>query len=505
MRRVLLAAAAVAVLVTLVLVSAAGGDDGTPGAYEVRAVFDNGGFIVAGENVRVAGANVGSVKSVDVSMPGEIVSLRGKPHAVPGKAVVVLDITDSGFKDFRQDASCLIRPQSLIGEKFVDCEPTQPRAPGTNPPPLLEQIPDGQPGGGQYLLPLENNGKAVDLDLINNIQRLPYAERLRLILNDLGAGLAGRGEDLNDIVRKSSPALRETDEVLKILAAQNRQLAQLARDSDTVLQPLARQRGHLSGFIRASGDTAAATAERGSDLALNLQKLPATLRELRLTLVQLGGFSDAARPVFGTLGAAAPTITRATRLLGPFSDATTTSLKSLGNAAEQAGPDLRASDKIVRKLRGLATTAERPVTNLARLTGSLHKQGAFESLNRFFYNTAGSFNGFDKFGHFLRTNILVSSCIEYQPQPFGGCVANFTGSGTAFPNARNAFSRESVARAFGVRHGADSGGTAAPLAPGEVPDFGGFFGAPSPSSSSGGSGPASPDGGVGVLDYLLGP
>jgi phospholipid/cholesterol/gamma-HCH transport system substrate-binding protein len=505
MRRVLLAAAAVAVLVTLVLVSAAGGDDGSSGTYEVRAIFDNGGFIVHGENVRVAGANVGSVKSVDVSMPGEIVSFKnGKPHAIPGKAVVVLDITDPGFKDFRQDASCLIRPQSLIGEKFVDCEPTQPRAPGTKPPPVLEQIPDGQPGSGQYLLPLENNGKAVDLDLINNIQRLPYAERFRLILNDLGAGLAGRGADLKDIVRRANPALRETDQVLQILAAQNRQLAKLAQDSDTVLEPLARERGHLSGFIRSSGATAAATAERGSDLALNLQKLPATLRELRLTMRELGGFSDAARPVFETLGAAAPTITTSTRLLGPFSDATTTSLRSLGNAAEQAGPDLRASDLIVRKLRGLAFTAQRPVTNLARLTGSLHKQGGFESLNRFFYNTAGSFNGFDKFGHFLRTNILVSSCIEYQTIPFGGCVANFTGSGTSFP--RNAFSRESVARSFGLAHGSRSGGTVAPLAPGEIPDFGAFFGSPQASSADPSqSNPATPDGGVGVLDYLLGP
>jgi phospholipid/cholesterol/gamma-HCH transport system substrate-binding protein len=504
MRRILLAAAAIAVVVTLGLVSAAGGDDGSAGTYKVRAIFDNGGFIVNGENVRVAGANVGSVESVDVSMPGEVVSLKGKPHAVPGKAVVVLDITDSGFKDFRQDASCLIRPQSLIGEKFVDCEPTQPRAPGTNPPPPLDQIPDGQPGAGQYLLPLENNGKAVDLDLIQNIQRLPYAERFRLILNDLGAGLAGRGEDLNEIVRKANPALRETDEVLKILAGQNRQLAKLAQDSDTILAPLARQRGDLSGFIRSSGATAAATAERGGDLALNLKKLPATLREVRLTLGQLGGFSNAARPVFKTLGSAAPSITAATRLLGPFSDATTTSLRSLGNAAEQAGPDLRASDKIVRKLRGLATTAERPLTNLARLTGSLHKQGAFESLNRFFYNTAGSFNGFDKFGHFLRTNILVSSCIEYQTVALSGCVANFTGSGTAFP--RNAFTREAVAREFGLGHGSRSGGTVAPLAPGEVPDFGGFFGAPSASSSASGSAdPTTPDGGVGVLDYLLGP
>ncbi len=502
MRRLLAIWLGVSLLVGLMVAATAGGENGDDGSYEVRAIFDNGGFIVNGEDVRIGGATVGSVKSVDVSMPDEIVSLEGGPHAVPGKAVVVIEIADGGFQDFREDASCLIRPQSLIGEKFMECKPTQPRAPGTDPPPPLQQIEEGEAGAGQYLLPLENNGKAVDIDLIQNIQRLPYAERLRLILNDLGAGLAARGEDLDEIVRKANPALRETDQVLQILAAQNRELAQLASDSDTVLEPLARQRTSLSGFIRSSGETATATAERGEALEQNLAKLPATLREVRLTMRELGGFSDAARPVFETLGAAAPTITRATRLLGPFSDATTVSLRSLGDAAEEAGPDLRAADPIVRKLRGLAFAAQRPATNLSRLTGSLRAEDAFESLMRFFYNTAGSLNGFDRFGHYLRTNILVSSCIEYQTFPLSGCVANFTGPGTAFP--RNAFTPEAVARSFGLAQtGEESGGAVAPPELGTGIDFESFFGDSEPAAPQ--SDTAPPDGSVEALDYLLSP
>ena len=135
MRRIALIAAGL-LLAALLIALPAIGSNGTSGSYEVRGIFDNGSFVVTGEQVRVAGANVGTVKSVDVSRNDEIVSLEGGPHAVPGKAVVVMNITDSGFKDFRADASCLIRPQSLIGEKYVDCTPTQPRAPGTpNDPP----------------------------------------------------------------------------------------------------------------------------------------------------------------------------------------------------------------------------------------------------------------------------------------------------------------------------------------------------------------------------------
>ena len=129
------------------LISSGGGSsDG----YVVRAIFDNGGFMVKGEQVRVAGANVGEIESVGVTLPGEVDSYEGgKEQAIAGKAVIVMKITDPGFQDFRSDASCQIRPQSLIGEKFVDCRPTLPRAPGATPAPPLKEIPDGQPGAGQ--------------------------------------------------------------------------------------------------------------------------------------------------------------------------------------------------------------------------------------------------------------------------------------------------------------------------------------------------------------------
>ena len=140
MRRIALTIVAVALLAALVLAATASGE-GDGGDYKVRAIFDNGGFIVPGEDVRVAGANVGSVESVDVTMPGEVVSLEGGAHDVPGKAVVVLDIATRASRTSASDASCLIRPQSLIGEKFVDCTPTVPRAPGSEPPPAARADP----------------------------------------------------------------------------------------------------------------------------------------------------------------------------------------------------------------------------------------------------------------------------------------------------------------------------------------------------------------------------
>ena len=333
MRRILAILALLAAATLVFFGQAAGGSGGD---YEVRAIFDNGDFVVPGEAVRVAGANVGSVASVDVTMPGEPVDKDG--NAEPGKAVVVLSITDSGFQDFRNDASCLIRPQSLLGEKYIDCEPTQPRPSGSPLPPPLKVIPDGQPGAGERFLPLENNGQAVDLDLINNITRESYVDRFRLILNDLGAGLAARGKDLQDIIVRADPALRETDRVLAELSRQNRTLAKLAVNGDTDLAPLARERQHLSGFINNANTAAEATAERSQDLEAGFQKFPRALHELRLTMAKLRGFSDQATPVLSEFRTGAPAITRATKALGPFAHAATPSLITPGHGVrgEQA-------------------------------------------------------------------------------------------------------------------------------------------------------------------------
>ena len=428
-RKGLLALLLVAVVVVVVLlVSGGGGDKG----YVIRAIFDNGSFMVQGEQVRVAGANVGEIESVDVTVPGEIDSYEnGKPQAIPGKAVIVMKIEDPGFQDFRQDATCLIRPQSLIGEKYVDCRPTLPRAPGTEPPPALKEIPDGQPGAGELLLPVENNSSTVDPDLINDIHSLPYAQRFRLIFNELGATLAGRGTDIAEAVKRANPDLRDADRLLQILAQQKDELAQLASDSDQVTRPLAEQRQHVAGFLSNAGAAGQATADRGPELEQSLSKLPQFLREFRTTMRNLQGFSDAATPVLSNLDRATPALTEATRNLAPFTAASTVALKSLGNAGEASGPTFRAADPVVKKASKLARSGVGPTTNLAKFLVSTKKTKGFDNLVDLIYNGTGATNEFDKYGHLVRSLVTLQDCAEYVVAPRSSCHATFDNEGEA--------------------------------------------------------------------------
>lgn len=467
LRKALIALPVVAVVLLLILlVRSCSGDSG---AYEVRAVFDNGAFVVPGEDVRVAGANVGSVKSIDVSMPGEEVSSDPATSVQPGKAIIVMTIEDEGFQDFREDASCIIRPQSLIGEKFIDCSVTDPRAPGEEPPPELEVIPEGQPGAGQRLLPLENNGRSVDQDLITNIYRLPYAQRLRVILNELGVGLATRGPELQETIERANPALREVNKLLAILASQNRRLAQLAKDGDHNLTRLAAKRKNMTGFFRSAGYVAAATAERGDEQRENLRNLPETLRELRATFSSLGNFADSARPVFAELQPHTKDISEVTTKLGPFAEATEVSLTALGRAARTAGPDLVASRPIIRKLGRQARIGRQPATQLNFFLASTRQNDGFRNLMKLFYGTGSSLNGYDQYGHYQRTNVLVTPCTPYQTAPvFIGCSSLWaaqrgSASNAAFEEAlaelENPDLTDAVDPSGGVGPGSSAAGT----------------------------------------------
>jgi phospholipid/cholesterol/gamma-HCH transport system substrate-binding protein len=422
MRRIL---ATAALLATVALVFFAQGSGGSSASYEVRGIFDNGSFLVTGEDVRIAGARVGSVSAVDVTMPGDWANRDESSN--PGKAVVVMDITDAGFQDFRQDASCIIRPASLLGEKYVDCQPTQPHAPGSQPPPPLEVVPDDQPGSGQHFLPLQNNGKEVDIDLVNNIMREPFADRFRLILNDLGASLAARGKDLQAIVERADPALRETDRLLAQLARQNHELAQLAKNSDEVLAPLARERQKVAGFIRNANTAGEATAERSADLEAGFEKFPAALRALRRQMVALKRFADQAGPTFADFASAAPNLTRSTKALGPFAKASIPALTSLGDAGQKAVGPLNDADPILVKARNLAEKAAPGATSLNKLLSTLRRTGGDQKLMDLIYNTTGGVNGFDQFGHFLRTILVVdNTCITLLADFNPGCTAKFT-------------------------------------------------------------------------------
>jgi ABC-type transporter Mla subunit MlaD len=409
MRRLAVIAIVVIVAAAVATIASASGGSGDP--YDVRAIFDDASFAVQGEQVRIAGAPVGKIAGLGVT--------SGK------QAAVTLEIDDSRFTPFHANATCAIRPQSLIGEMYVDCTP------GTTSAPKLHRINRG-PGAGNYYLPVTRTNSPVDFDIVQDIYQEPITERLAIILNELGTGLAARGSDLNAVIHRADPALGNTDQVLKILAGQNRALAKLATDSAAVLGPLAQQRKALADFIVQANTTATASAARAADISRSIQLLPGFLRQLGPLMADLGTLADQGTPLAAELRTSAGALGREFTELTPFANSARTALIKLGAASAKSQGPLVASIPLAQRLNRLGTQTAPAANSLDRLTASLSKTGAIGQLMALlFYGTTAS-NGFDSLGHYVRDQLFVSDCTGYATSPVPGCSAKFAkGSATA--------------------------------------------------------------------------
>ena len=423
-------ACAAALVVLVVFATAAGGSNR---GYTVRAIFDDAGNLISGENVKIDGVKVGTVGSVTPT-----------PQA---KAAVVMKIENPGFQDFRADASCTIRPQALIGEKYVDCLPTQERVEGTPLPPPLKKIAKGQEGAGEYLLPVQNTSSPVDVDLLGDIDRLPERERFTIILNEFGAGLAGRGSDLNIVIKRANPALRELDRVLTILKDENHTLAKLAVDSDEALRPLAKVSGQVADFIVQSNTVAQATAATRGSLARNLEDFPPFLEQLGPASERLQRFAEQTTPTFTALKAAAPAIDKVFTSLPAFSHSSEKFFENLGQTAKVSGPALVSTRPLLKHLQSLGSAAVPFSSNFSSLLESLDKTGGLERLMDFIFLGTGAANGYDSLGHFLRAEGVGNTCLTYDiaPSSSTGCRRKLFSEGSASGSSASASATASAA------------------------------------------------------------
>jgi ABC-type transporter Mla subunit MlaD len=476
---------AVAAIVAAVALSISAG--GSNGGYTVRAIFDDAGNLISGENVKIDGVKVGTVGSVTPT-----------PQA---KAAVVMHIENPGFKDFRADATCTVRPQALLGEKYVDCLPTQPRVEGTPLPPPLKKIPKGREGAGEYLLPVQNTSSPVDVDLLGDITRLPERQRFTIILNELGAGLAGRGSDLSEVVKRANPALRELDRVFAILAGENKVLAKLAVDSDKALAPFAKVREHVADFIVQANTVAQAGAATRGALARNLQLFPPFLEQLGPALERVKRFAEQVTPTFTDLKAAAPGIDKTFTSLPAFARSNEKFFTSLGQTAKLQGPALKGTTPLLKRLQRLGNGALPFTENFSSLLTSLRKTGGLERIMDFIFLGTGAANGYDSLGHFLRAEGVGNGCLTYTiaPSSDSGCRRKlFSSSGSSASASASATAARSastidtsgtsvlMARTLAVLKGATPAQAIAKY-PGPTTTTGGGE-APSPSVAGSGSG-----------------
>ncbi|MEA2467177.1 MAG: hypothetical protein QOJ57_1303 [Thermoleophilaceae bacterium] len=324
----------------VIVMSGAGGKSSESGKT-IKIAFANAFGLTEGGDLRVGGVKAGSTDSFDVSKGPEC--QLGKPDRKPARAcaVVTAKITEPGFTSFRDDASCSIRQQSLIGEYYVDCQPGSSK----------KNLP------ADTVIPDTRTASTIPTDLVNNVLRRPYRDRLRLILAELGTGLAGRPDDIAMLLHQAHPGLRATDRTLRILANQSEIIKNFISDSDVVVAQLERKKGEVARWIRTAGRTAEISATRRDAIAAGFRRLPTFLDELKPTMARLGELTDAQTPLLSKLQASAPQLTTLFTRLGPFSEASRPAFRSLGDLSTTGSKALRDSQDEIRTLRQLAADA----------------------------------------------------------------------------------------------------------------------------------------------------
>jgi ABC-type transporter Mla subunit MlaD len=400
-RRLLVIALLLAAGAAAAVVASASGKSGDPEHPDYTVELDNAFGIVNGADVKIAGVRAGHVTGMRVD--------RKTKHAL-----VDIAIENNGFGSLRTDAFCETKPQSLIGEYYVDCRP------GTSPNRL-------KPGA---TIPVAQTASTIPLDLINNVMRRPYRERLRIILDELGAGVGGRADDIQATVKRAVPALRETDQVLAILAEQNKTLQNLTHDADTVIGDLAANRKNVGRFVTETRQTAQASAERRAQIAASLRRLPTFLRELEPTMAKLGAATDAQTPALADLNQSAGQLATLLEQLPDFADASRTSFKSLAKLSRDGRPDVRAARPTVDLLNQASTRMPELANNLSFVLKDLNDRNravekdprspggqgytGFEALLQYVFDQSMAINAFDANGYMLKVNLFASECSDYQ-------------------------------------------------------------------------------------------
>jgi ABC-type transporter Mla subunit MlaD len=421
-----------AILLLLALVCGAAltlgaGDEEDSGGKTYRLLFDNAFGLTEGGDFKVAGVRAGQTKTFKVT------KVDGRPLAL-----VEAEVTEPGLADLRKDARCEIRPQSLIGEYFVDCQP------GASD----ERLPDG----GR--VPVRQTSSTIAIDLVNDVMRRPYQERLRLIVGELGAGLAGRPEDLSQVLRRAHPALRETSETLEILGRQTDTIERFIGDAHTVVGELEDRKKDVSRFVREAGETAEISASRREQLGESFARLPAFLIELEPYMGRLGDLTEAQTPVLRDLQSASGELDTFLTRLRPFTAEGLPAFKALGEASLVGRRAVRKTDEELRELRRLAKDAPGFAKPLRQLLQTIddRKRGVepdsraaasgppagdkthttssragftgMEAIWNFFYWQALSTNALDDVGHVLRLTALVNQCSTYQVKPDEATIEN---------------------------------------------------------------------------------
>jgi phospholipid/cholesterol/gamma-HCH transport system substrate-binding protein len=319
-------------------------------AYILEAEFSDAQGVMPGQGqtVRVAGMRIGDI---------------GKVELEQGRAIVTMEI-DQEFKDVvHTDATALLRPRTGLKDMFIELDP------GTRARPVMKE---------HGRISVHNTAPDVDSDEILSALDTDTRAYLTLLINGVGKGLKGRGNDLREVLARLGPLHRDLARVNSAFASRRRELARLIHNYGSSVTELATREKELSSLVASQSAVFERWSSEDRNVALAVSRLPSTLRSVESALVKVNTLGREIPPGIGALRPAIRQLHRTNLQVRPFAREATPILR------DQVRPFVRVARPFIRDVGPAAR-------DLAK--GSPDLRESFRELNRFFNMAAYNPNG----------------------------------------------------------------------------------------------------------------
>ncbi|HZV48823.1 MAG TPA: MCE family protein [Candidatus Dormibacteraeota bacterium] len=220
--------------------------------YTLRAVFVDANGLTKGADVMVAGVRVGQVTGVRASQGRALVTMRiGHQYAPVHRGTVAS-----------------IRYSTLLAEKYVELTP----AAGT------AALPPGA------TIPSDETLTPVDFDQFLSSLDPETRQQVRVLVQQLGGGVAGRRAAVADLLDQLAGLSVESQPTLDTLARRDPQLASITADLATVSARLAQSHQQLGDLVQQTAVVTGTLVDSEAQLDSLLTHLADTTDDVDQTL-----------------------------------------------------------------------------------------------------------------------------------------------------------------------------------------------------------------------------
>jgi phospholipid/cholesterol/gamma-HCH transport system substrate-binding protein len=205
--------------------------------FALNAEFASANGLVPQAEVRVSGVHVGSVLTITDA---------------PDGATLVRMALQPGIQ-LRRDTRAVIRPKTLLGEKFVELVRPQ----GSQEAYL----------GAGATIPKAQTGQAIEIDDILNAMDAPTRKAMSESFRQLGIAFDSRQQDVSAALPPLDSTLANLRPLARVGESRQQELDRILTNLNTIMQALADEQDQL-GHLVDSGDTVmSAIASRDQALA----------------------------------------------------------------------------------------------------------------------------------------------------------------------------------------------------------------------------------------------